>query len=160
MGQDSAANEGASSSFTDSEVARTVLDLDREITRQRRANALHCLVEGDAYLLPVKPTRIELSVFRALAQTYGPTLLQQAFFTPVLERIATCGAVVLVQQALWGERPDDLDLAARLLDARVPFDTLCATRPEAFMAQAHAELKGFRPQPPGSFPLDEHSADD
>ena len=58
--------------------------------------------------------------------------------------------MVLVQRALWGERPDDVRLAARLLDARIPFEILCGTWPEVFMAQAHAELQGFRPQPPKS----------
>ena len=51
---------------------------------------------------------------------------------------------------LWGERSEDVRLAARLLDARMPFEILCGTWPEVFMAQAHAELQGFRPQPPKS----------
>ena len=56
--------------------------------------------------------------------------------------------MVLVQRALWGEQLGDVRLAARLLDARIPFEILCGTWPEVFMAQAHAELQGFRPQPP------------
>jgi hypothetical protein len=89
-------------------------------------------------------------VLTALAQTYGAALLEQPSFAPVLDCIAQCGAVVLVQQALWGERSDDVRLAARLLAARVPFEILCGTWPEVFMAQAHAELQEFRPQPSGS----------
>ena len=50
----------------------------------------------------------------------------------------------------WGEQPEDVRLAARLLDARIPFEILCGTWPEVFMAQAHAELQGFMPRPPAS----------
>ena len=46
-----------------------------------------------------------------------------------------------------GRNPEDVRLAARLLAARVPFEMLCGTWPEVFMAQAHAELQGFRPPP-------------
>ncbi|SAL66132.1 hypothetical protein [Caballeronia humi] len=101
-------------------------------------------------ILPVRPSRIELAVLTALAQTYGPALLDQPSFTPVLDCIAECGAVVLVQRAPWGERSEDVRLAARLLAARVPFEILYGTWPEVFMAQAHAELRGFMPRSAGS----------
>jgi hypothetical protein len=136
--------------FSDVEVARVSLELDRAITRRRRASALGHIVEGRALSLPVKPNRIELAVITSLAQTYGSALLQGTDFKPVLDCIAECGAVVLVQRALWGERSDDVRLAARLLAARVPFEILCGTWPEVFMAQAHAELRGFMPRSPGS----------
>jgi hypothetical protein len=134
--------------FSDAEVARLVLALDQAITRRRRAGAMHHLVEGRPVPLPVKPTRVELGVLTALAQTYGPALLDDADFAPVLDVITECGAVILVQRSLWGERPDDVRIAARLLDARIPFEILCGTWPEVFMEQAHAELQGFRPRPP------------
>jgi hypothetical protein len=108
------------------------------------------IVEGRPVSLPVKPTRVELAVFTALAQTYGSALLSQSSFVPVLDCIAECGAVVLVQRSLWGERSEDVRLAARLLAARVPFEILCGTWPEVFMGEAHAELQGFMPRPPGS----------
>ncbi len=140
--------------FPDVEVARVTLELDRAITRRRRASALGHIVEGRVLPLPVKPDRIELAVITSLAQTYGSALLQGADFEPVLDCIAECGAVVLVQRSLWGERSDDVRddvrLAARLLAARVPFEILCGTWPEVFMAQAHAELRGFMPRSPGS----------
>jgi hypothetical protein len=50
-----------------------------------------------------------------------PAVLNHRDLTPVLDCIAECGAVVLVQRALWGERPDDIRLAARMLDTRIPF---------------------------------------
>ena len=46
-----------------------------------------------------------------------------------------------MQRALWGEQPEDVRLAALLLDARIAFEVLCGTWPEVFMAQAHAELQ-------------------
>jgi hypothetical protein len=141
--------------YSDREVARVVLALDEAVTLRRRAAAAWLTAHGEAMpLLPVRPSRIELAVLTALAQTYGPPLLEQPSFRPVLDCIAECGAVVLVQRVLfgeaWDERHDDVRLAARLLAARVPFETLCGTWPELFMAQAHAELQGFRPQPSGS----------
>jgi hypothetical protein len=150
VAHDFAANDDRSGPFSDAEVARVTLELDQEITRHRRAGAMHHIVEGRPLPLPVKPTQIELAVLTALAQTYGPAVLNHRDFTPVLDCIAERGAVVLVQRALWGERPDDVRLAARLLDARIPFEILCGTWPAAFMAQALAELQRFRPQPPGS----------
>jgi hypothetical protein len=107
------------------------------------------LVEGRAVPLPVKPSHIELRVLTVLAQTYSAVLFGHDF-RPVLERIAECGAVVVVQRALWGDLPEDYGLAARLLDARIPFEILCGTWPEVFMAQAQAELQGFMPRPPAS----------
>jgi hypothetical protein len=147
---DFAANDDESASFSDAEVARVTLELDGQITRYRRAGAMHHLVEGRPLSLPVKPTRIELAVLTALAQTYGPAVVTHRDFTPVLDCITECGAVVLVQRALWGERPDDVRLAARLLDARIPFEILCGTWSEVFMVQAQAALREFMPRPPES----------
>jgi hypothetical protein len=144
-------DDEAFEAFPDREVARLVLELDRIITRRRRAHALGHLVEGRPVPLPVKPSHIELRVLSALAQTYGPGLFGEDF-GPVLERIAECGAVVVVQRVLfadgWGDLPEDDGLAARLLEARIPFEILCGTWPEVFMGEAHAELQGFRPRPP------------
>ena len=89
-------------SFSDAEIARVVLALDRDITRRRRADAMAHIVNGRPVPLPVKPTRVELGVLTALAQTYGPAVLEHADFTPVLDCIAECGAVVLVQRVAVG----------------------------------------------------------
>jgi hypothetical protein len=150
VAHDFSADDDCAGPFSDAEVARVVLALDRAISRRRRADAMGHIVEGRSVPLPVKPSRIELAVFTALAQTYGPVVLHHPDFTPVLDSITACGAVVLVQRSLWGERPDDVRLAARLLDARIPFEILCGTWPDVFMAQALAELRRFSPQPPGS----------
>ena len=112
-------DDEAFESFPDPEVARIVLELDRTITRRRRAGAMGHLVEGRAVPLPVKPSHIELRVLTSLAQTYGAVLFGQDF-GPVLDRIAECGAVVLVQRALWGERPDDVRWPRAYLQARDP----------------------------------------
>jgi hypothetical protein len=141
-------DDGHPDGFSAAEVACLVLALDRDITRRRRARALHHLLEGRPLPLPVRPTGVELAVFTALAQTYGPAVLDPAGFALVLDRLAECGAVVVVQRALWGNLPEDYRLAARLLDARIPFEILCGTWPGIFMAQAQAELQGFRPRPP------------
>ncbi|WP_062643847.1 hypothetical protein [Caballeronia arationis] len=149
MAEDFAADDEADA-FSDAGVARIVLELDRAITRRRRAGAASHIVEERPVPQPVKPTRIELAVLTALAQIYGSAVINYPDFTPVLDNIAECGAVVLVQRALWGARPDDVRLAARLLDARIPFEILCGTWPEVFLAQARAELREFRPKPPKS----------
>ena len=147
MAQDFDADHDEAGRFPDVEVARVTLELDRAITRRRRASAIGHLVEGRALPLPVKPNRIELAVFTSLAQTYGPALLQDGFAL-VLDRLAEWGAVVMVQRVLWGDLPEDDGLAARLPEARIPFEILCGTWPEVFMGEAHAELQGFRPRPP------------
>jgi hypothetical protein len=141
--------------FTDAEIARLTLQLDQVITRQRRFAAAWLRSHDEAQpSVPIRPSKVELAVLTALAQTYGPALLTHAEFAPVLEYLAQWGAVVLVQRVLWGERGEDVRLAARLLAARIPFGLLCDTWPKVFMAQAHAKLQGFRPQPPGAFPVD------
>jgi len=156
-------DDEALEAFPDPEVARLVLELDRIITRRRRAGALGHVVEGQPVPLPVKPSHIELRVLTALAQTYGPVMLLGQDFTPVLERLAECGAVVVVQRVLfadaWGDLPEDDGLAARLLEARIPFEILCGTWPEVFMGEAQAELQGFRPRPP-MLPAPRREADD
>lgn len=129
QGADDFDDDEAFESFPDPEVARIVLELDRTITRRRRAGAIVHIVEGRAVPLPVKPSHIELRVMTVLAQTYGPLLFGKEF-EPALEHIAKCGAVVLVQRVLWGDLPEDHGLAAPLLDARIPFEILCGTWPD------------------------------
>jgi hypothetical protein len=144
-----------------------VLALDEAVTLRRRAAAAWLSAHGDPLpALRMRPSRIELAVLTTLAQTYGPALLDRADFTPVIDVVAECGAVVLVQRVLFGdafghafgearsERQEDVPevtrLAARLLAARVPFEILCGTWPEVFMAQADIALQSFLQPPPRS----------
>ena len=136
-------------------VARVVLQIDKAITLQRRANAARLTAQGDAVpLLPIKPSRLELAVVIALAETYGAALHRDPRFLPVIDFIAEYGAVALVQRVLYGERLDDEDsndcsssvaeenvrLARVVHEARSAFEFLCATWPEVFLNQAHGML--------------------
>ncbi|SAL86238.1 hypothetical protein AWB67_07147 [Caballeronia terrestris] len=71
-------------------------------------------------------------------------IVEDQRFLPVLDFIAACGAVVLVQRVLfgdvWGEPFEDLWLAKQLHDARLAFEILCGTWPEVFLGQANAAL--------------------
>nr|WP_284507444.1 hypothetical protein [Caballeronia sp. ATUFL_F1_KS39] len=119
---------------------------------KRRAAAASLTAHGDAVpLLPVKPSRLELAVIIALAETYGAALSSLPRFLPVLDFIADDGAVKLVQRVMYGARPTtDFDvtayaaenarLAELMREARTAFEFLCATWPEAFMAQASEAL--------------------
>jgi hypothetical protein len=149
------------------EVARVVLKVDKSITLKRTAAAAWLTAHGDAVpLLPVKPTRMELAVVIALAETYGVPLYIDARFIPVIDFIADYGAVVFVQRVMYGARPvTDFDvtayaaenarLAEAVRDARVAFEFLCATWPEVFLAQTHAVLAGLgvRVRPPDAEPI-------
>jgi hypothetical protein len=152
-------------------VAYVVLELDTAITLKRRAAAAWLTARGDAKpLLPVKPSRLELAVVIALAETYGAALTKDERFVTVLDCIIERGAVALVQRVMYGARPDsnhraDFDgtayaaesarLAELLREARVAFEFLCATWPEMFLADAHAAFVriGGRVHPPDTHPL-------
>nr|WP_249798901.1 hypothetical protein [Caballeronia zhejiangensis] len=126
--------------------------------------------------LPIKPSRMELAVFMALAETHGAALVEAPRFLPVLDFIADCGAVKLVQRVMYGEtrateggtswiQSENERFAGLLREARVPFEFLCGTWPEVFMAQAHATLAAIgvqvRPSDPGRAPsLDEDDRED
>jgi hypothetical protein len=126
--------------FPDAEVARVVLQLDEAATLWRRAASasLPDLVANPT--VPIRPSRIELAVFTALAQTYGRTIIDDARFLPVIDYAAECGAVVLVQRVLWGEQFEDVWIAAQLRAARVAFEVLCGTWPDVFMTEADKAL--------------------
>ena len=79
----------------------------------------------------------------------------------MIDFIADFGAVVLMQLARYGERPDTDDrgsaiatenarLAELLREACVGFEYLCATWPAVFLAETHAMLAGIgvRVRPP------------
>lgn len=138
-------------------VAQVVLAVDEAITLKRRAAVAWLTAHGDALpLLPVRPSRLELAVVIALAETYGTALSSAPRYVPVLDFIADYGAVKLVQRVMYGARPEsdncaDFDvtayaaenarLAELLREARTAFEFLCATWPEAFMAQASDALE-------------------
>ncbi|WP_250480000.1 MULTISPECIES: hypothetical protein [unclassified Caballeronia] len=80
-------------------IAHVVLVVDDIITLKRRAAATRLHAQGEAVLpLPIKPSRLELAVIIALAETYGAALAQDARFVPVLDCTAEQGAVALVQR--------------------------------------------------------------
>lgn len=147
-------------------VARVVVRVDEAITLKRRTAAAWMTAHGDAIpTLPIKPSRLELAVVIALAETYGASLYQDARFLPMLDFIAERGAVTLVQRVMYGEtrategnvptwrQVENKRLAELLRAARVPFEFLCGTWPGVFMAQAHGVLQGFMKQPPMAPPL-------
>jgi len=153
-------------------VARVVLKVDGSITLKRAAAAAWLTARGHALpALPVKPTRMELAVVIALAETFGATLYKEPRFVPVIDCIADFGAVALVQRVMFRARPDTEDSAAfdvaafaaengrlgeTLRDARVAFEFLCATWPEVFLAETHAALSKIgvevRPTDPEPMP--------
>jgi len=65
-----------------------------------------------------------------------------------LEKMSNPRAVEVVKRALWGEGLDDARISTLLLDACAALDILVGTWPKVFMAEAHAQLEGFRPRPP------------
>ncbi|WP_086973560.1 hypothetical protein [Caballeronia glebae] len=78
-----------------------MLQLDEAVTLKQRA------ARGDAVpLRPIKPSRLELVVIIALAESYGAALYRDARFIPVIDFIADEGAVALVQRVMYGALPD------------------------------------------------------
>ncbi|WP_053573033.1 hypothetical protein [Caballeronia cordobensis] len=149
-------------------VAGVVLALNDVITRRRRAAAAWLAARRQALpLLPIQPSRLELAVIIALAETYGDALAVATRFLPVIDFIVERGAVVLVQRVMYGARPDDghsdepaspiaeenARLADQVREAKVAFEFLCATWPDVFMAHARAALsQGLQrlPSPPST----------
>ncbi|KDR27142.1 hypothetical protein [Caballeronia zhejiangensis] len=133
-------------------VAQVVLAVEAAITLKRRAAAAWLTAHGDAVpLLPIKPSRLELAVVIALAETYGAALSSAPRFVPVIDFIADDGAVKLVQRVMYGARPtthfdvsayaaENSRLAELVRDARTSFEFLCASWPEMFMAEAGTAL--------------------
>jgi hypothetical protein len=125
--------------------ARVMLRLDAEIAAQRLASAQWLTIHDSPMPeLPDKPDDVELAVLMALAHVYGPALLEDARFAPVIEQIAILGGVQFVQHVLWGrdgEEPDDADT---LRDVRGPFDVLMLVYSNVFLAQARDVLEKVR----------------
>ncbi|BAO92960.1 hypothetical protein [Caballeronia cordobensis] len=137
------------------EVARVVLKVDGSITLKRAAATAWLMAHHHAApTLSIKPTRMELAVILALAETFGASQYKDARFVPVIDFIADDGAVALVQRVMYGARPEtDFDVTALtaenarltevLRDVRVAFEFLCATWPQVLLAQTHAVLAGL-----------------
>jgi hypothetical protein len=77
--------DGGTDRIPDAALARVVLLLDEAATSWRRA--AHASVPNFAATpsVPVRPDRIELAVFMALASTYGPAIVEDARFLPVVD---------------------------------------------------------------------------
>ncbi|MDR5784584.1 hypothetical protein QCE63_34865 [Caballeronia sp. LZ065] len=112
--------------------------------------------------VPPTPDRAELMVLTALVQTYGVAVFRDDL-SAVRQRLAECGAVVVLQQTVFGDRPGRgmqrygggsvVGVAARLQEARPLFETLCEQFPETFLIQARALLtrvarRSLPPRPP------------
>jgi hypothetical protein len=158
------------------EIARVVVKVDGSITLKRAAATAWLTAQHHASpALPIKPTRMELAVVIALAETYGAALYREARFAPLIDFIADDGAVALVQRVMYGPRPEtDFDVTARttentrlaevLREARVAFEFLCATWPEVFLAETHAALSRIgvlvRPADHEPMPLSSNNRDE
>jgi hypothetical protein len=134
-------------------VSRVVLAVDEAITLKRRAAAAWLTAHGEAVpLLPIKPSRLELAVVIALAETYEAALSSAPRYVPVIDFIADYGAVKLVQRVMYGARratnfdvtayaAESARLAELLRDARPAVEFLCASWPEVFMGPASEALE-------------------
>ncbi|MEM5387870.1 hypothetical protein VSR68_30410 [Paraburkholderia phymatum] len=154
MAQDSAPdNDESDDAMPDREVARLVLELERVITLSRRAVAIRYEVHGISLPVPETLGRAELMVLGALVQTYSSVVFSDDFGA-VRQRIAECGAVVVLQQVVFADRPGwglkrygagapVGGVAARLQAARPVFEELCRRFPEVFLAEARSLLARF-----------------
>ena len=143
----------------DAYVARLVHELEQVVTASRRTIAIRYAAHGVTFPVPPTLDRAELMVLTALVQTYGVAVFRDDF-SAVRQRLAECGAVVVLQQTVFGDRPGRGmqrygggsigGVAARLQEARPLFETLCEQFPETFLVQARALLARVarRPTPP------------
>jgi hypothetical protein len=88
----------------DRELARLVHALERVVTISRRTIAVRYAAYGVALPVPATPGRAELIVLTALVQTYGLAVFRDDF-SAVRQRIAQCGVVMVLQQAVLADRP-------------------------------------------------------
>lgn len=133
----------------DAHVARLVHQLEQVVTASRRTIAIRYAAHGVVLPVPATLDRGELRVLTALVQTYGVAVFRDDF-SAVRQRLAECGAVVVLQQTVFGDRPGRGlqrygggsvgGVAARLQEARPLFETLCEQFPETFLVQARALL--------------------
>ena len=131
-------------------LARVVAAFHSDVALRRRVAMCQCLAEGRTIpMRPVQPTRMELAVIFALAQTFDASLIDDPRFFPATAFMAERGGVALVQHVMLGARDGAntneflfLDALASLLEPAKPaFEFLCSTWPEVFMPQASASLQ-------------------
>lgn len=133
----------------DREVARLVIELDELIARHRHAMALRHMAQAGPMPVPIEPTRAELMVIAALAQTYGAALLRNEFAL-MRNDIAEFGAVAVAQHALFEDASDPRSKEAqRLREARPLLEELCRRWPDVFLSEAQVALARLarRPSP-------------
>ena len=144
------ASSGGSNSaaMPDGAVARIVSELERVVTLMRKTS-MQRSCKPNQYRLPVAPSRMDMAILIALAETYGQAIVDDPRFYPVISFVAERGGVALVQQVLFGElmtcTPSEAAcndaLCSLLKEARPAFEFLCGAWPETFMAQANTALR-------------------
>jgi hypothetical protein len=143
--RDSFPSSGNPQRFGAEVTARVMLCLDAEIVAQRHASVQWLTMHNSPMPeLPEKPDDVELAVLMALAHVYGPALLEDVHFAPVIEQIAILGGVQFAQRVLWGQHEKEPDDASALRDIQGIFDVLMQVYPDIFLAQARDVLGKVR----------------
>jgi hypothetical protein len=105
---------------------------------------------GRSPRVPRRPDRVELTILRALADTYGAELLTNASLGYALRLVARHGGVTFVQRVLWGESATDVQLSVMLTAARAAFTQVTLAFTKVFLAEANDLIAGFQPRRPGA----------
>lgn len=146
---DHASSGGSNSAaMPDGAVARIVSELEKVVTLMRQTS-MQRSCKPNQYHLPVAPSRMDMAILIALAETYGHAIVEDPRFYPAISFVAERGGVALVQQVLFGDSMNSVasgaacndPLSSLLKEARPAFEFLCSTWPEAFMAQANTALR-------------------
>ncbi|BAO92577.1 MULTISPECIES: hypothetical protein [Caballeronia] len=137
-----------SEAMPDGTVARIVSELENVVTLMRQSSMQRSYASSHIHI-PATPSRMDMAILIALAETYGQAIVEDPRFYPVISFVAERGGVALVQQVLFGElmtcTPSEAEcndaLCSLLKEARPAFEFLCSTWPETFMAQANTALR-------------------
>ncbi|GJH28850.1 hypothetical protein [Caballeronia novacaledonica] len=129
-------------------VARIVSELENVVTLMRQTSMQRGYASSHIYI-PATPSRMDMAILIALAETYGQAIVEDPRFYPAISFVAERGGVALVQQVLFGDSMNPVPsgaacndvLSSLLEEARPAFEFLCGTWPEAFMAQANTALR-------------------
>ncbi|SAK74559.1 hypothetical protein AWB76_04795 [Caballeronia temeraria] len=138
----------ASEAMPDGAVARIVSKLENIVTLMRQTTMQRGCSSSHIHI-PAAPSRMDMAILIALAETYGQAIVEDPCFYPVISFVAERGGVALVQQVLFGDSMNSIPsgtacndaLSSLLEEARPAFEFLCGTWPEAFMAQANTALR-------------------
>ncbi|WP_053572338.1 hypothetical protein [Caballeronia cordobensis] len=134
--------------MSDGAVARIVSELENVVALMRQSSMQRGYASSHIYI-SATPSRMDMAILIALAETYGQAIVEDPRFYPVISFVAERGGVALVQQVLFGDSMNPVpsgaacnDLLSSLLkEARPAFEFLCSTWPETFMAQANTALR-------------------